>query len=474
MSRSFWSSQLVTDHILILGAGPAGISAAWRLNELGYGDWALFEQEDHPGGLSASFVDEQGFTWDIGGHVLFSHYNYFDRLMDTALGDQWVSHERESWIWTHGRFVPYPFQYNIRHLPAEAQWECVLGLQRLQKYGPPFSHPVGNLRDWLWATFGEGLARHFMFPYNLKVWAWPLELMDYRWTGDRIAVADLDRILDNILTGRDDVDWGPNQTFRFPLRGGTGAIWQALADRLPQDHLHYGRRAVAVDPRRRVVRFESGEEVAYDVLINTMPLDRLIEIAGLDELRSPSARLEHNSVSVFGFGLGGEKPPHLARKCWMYFPEDNCPFFRVTVFSNYSPNNVPDASRYWSLMAEVSHSPHRPIVEPEALLEQVIAGLKRTHLMPERPEIVSIWQSEAPYAYPIPSLGRDEALATILPALEGHGIYSRGRFGAWKYEVGNQDHSAMQGVEIVNCLLERATEITLNDPAAVNAPKSKE
>jgi protoporphyrinogen oxidase len=157
----------------------------------------------------------------------------------------------------------------------------------------------------------------------------------------------------------------------------------------------------------------------------------------------------------------------------MYFPEADCPFFRVTVFSNYSPNNVPEGTGYWSLMAEVSHSPHRPVVEPESLLEQVIASLKAVRLMPERPEIVSIWQSEAPYAYPIPTLARDEALAAILPVLESHGIYSRGRFGAWKYEVGNQDHSTMQGVEIVDRLLTGEAEVTINDPAAVNAPKSK-
>jgi len=459
--------------ILILGAGPTGIAAAWRLNELGYSDWSLFEQEDHPGGLSASFVDQHGFTWDLGGHVLFSHYDYFDRLMDTALGDQWVPHERESWIWTHGRFVPYPFQYNIRHLPAEAQWECVFGLVRLRKYGPPFSHPIGHLRDWILATFGEGLAKHFLLPYNLKVWAWPLEEMDYRWTGERIAVADLDRILDNIIAGRDDVGWGPNQTFRFPLRGGTGAIWQALASRLPQDRIHYRSRAVAIDPQRRVVRFENGDEGHYDVLINTMPLDRLVELAGLDDLRSHAARLDHNSMQVIGFGLAGEKPPALATKCWMYFPEANCPFFRVTVFSNYSPNNVPDAARYWSLMAEVSHSRHRPIIEPARLTDQVVEGLVATNLLPRQHQIVSLWQSHAPYAYPVPTLQRDEALAAILPALERLGIYSRGRFGAWKYEVGNQDHSAMQGVELVDRFLNGVPERTITDPAAVNAPRTR-
>jgi protoporphyrinogen oxidase len=462
---------LTTDRIVIIGAGPAGIGAAWRLNELGFANWSLFEQEDHPGGLSASFVDGKGFTWDTGGHVLFSHYDIFDRLMDTALGDQWVHHERESWIWSHGRFVPYPFQYNIRHLPDDAQWDCVLGLVRLRKRGVALDHPVGNLRDWLLATFGEGLCRHFMFPYNSKVWAWPLEDMDYRWTGDRIAVCDLDRILDNIVAGRDDVGWGPNQTFRFPLRGGTGAIWKALADRLPQDRIHYRSRVVAIDARRRAVRFEDGNEVTYDALISTMPLDCLVKAAGLDELQPHTARLDRNSVDMFGFGLVGEKPPELATKCWMYFPEDKCPFFRVTVFSNYSPNNVPDPERYWSLMAEVSHSRHRPIIEPEELPNRVIEALQAAGLLPNSSTIVSIVQCEAPYAYPVPTLGRDAALAAILPALERMGIYSRGRFGAWKYEVGNQDHSAMQGVEIADRLVKGTPEITIHDPSAVNTTR---
>ena len=73
-------------------------------------------------------TDERGFTWDHGGHVLFSHYEYFDRLMDDLLGKAWIDHERESWIWLMERFVPYPFQNNIRRLPRRALWECIEGL----------------------------------------------------------------------------------------------------------------------------------------------------------------------------------------------------------------------------------------------------------------------------------------------------------------------------------------------------------
>ncbi len=455
-------------NIVIIGAGPTGLGAAWRLNERGHTDWVLLESHAFPGGLSASHRDPHGFTWDIGGHVLFSHYEYFDRLMDCVLGDQWVFHERQAWIWIQDRFVPYPFQYNIRHLPGDAQWECVLGLVRLRRQGPPFAHPVRSFKDWILATFGEGIARHFLLPYNAKVWAWPLDQMDYRWTGERVAVVDLDRILENIVEARDDAAWGPNNQFRFPLHGGTGAIWHALAARLPQERIRYNTTVAAIDPQRRIVYAENGDRYEYERLISTMPLDRLVACAGLEHLRPAADKLAHNSVQVFGIGLSGSPPPSLAAKCWMYFPEPQFPFFRATVFSNYSPNNVPDPSRYWSLMAEVSHSAHRPLIAPEDLASQVIEGLRAARLIPGGATVVSRMEYSAPYAYPIPTLERDAALEVIQRDLEQLDIYSRGRFGAWKYEVGNQDHSAMQGVEIADRLLDGTPETTLDNPEKVN------
>ena len=95
------------ESIVILGAGPCGLGAAWRLQELGVDSYEIFEKNSYAGGLSASFQDGYGFTWDIGGHVHFSHYDYFDRLMQTLIPrDGWLPHERESWIWMMGRFIP--------------------------------------------------------------------------------------------------------------------------------------------------------------------------------------------------------------------------------------------------------------------------------------------------------------------------------------------------------------------------------
>ncbi len=453
-----------TGRIVIIGAGPCGIGAAWRLSELGYNNFEVYEKNDYAGGLSASFCDQIGFVWDIGGHVLFSHYNYFDGVMSSALPvDQWLAHERESWIWMRGRFIPYPLQYNIGRLPEKERMECLAGLISCNADG--FEPGKHNFLDWLRCSFGDGIARHFLIPYNYKVWAYPPEMLDAHWIGERVAVPNIDRIMKNIIADRDDCSWGPNNTFSFPLQGGTGSIWNALAERLPADKIHIGTGVERWDPERKTVYLSDGTEQRYDYLISTMPLDVLLHLQNVIPVDDERGFL-HSSSNIVGIGLKGAPPERLRTKCWMYFPEDDNPFYRVTVFSNYSPGNVPDTG-CWSLMGEVSESPQKP-VEADKLLESAVKGFLNTRLIENRSDIVSTWTFRAEYAYPTPFLGRDRLLEKYLPALQEHGVYSRGRFGAWKYEIGNMDHSLMQGVEAVEHILFGTPEITLNYPALVN------
>jgi protoporphyrinogen oxidase len=455
--------------IIIIGAGPTGLGAARRLEELGHKDWQLVEGSSQAGGLAASFVDEQGFTWDIGGHVQFSHYEYFDRAMEEFLGkDGWLHHERESWVWMRNRFIPYPFQNNIRLLPPEDLERCLMGLVDIARNN--LVKPA-NFREWILATFGQGLADVFMLPYNFKVWAFPPEMMNAVWVGERVAVTDIKRVLHNLVHAKNDVSWGPNNTFQFPVRGGTGAIWRACAKQLPPERLRFNTTIKRIDLERREVTTAKDETIKYDTLISTIPLRELIRLSGQAKFEKSAERgLLYSSSNIFGIGLKGKPPENLRTKCWMYFPENDCPFYRVTVFSNYSPNNVPDIKTNWSLMAEVSESSHKP-VDQSRLMEQVIEGLLATRLIERREDIVSTWKYRAGYGYPTPGLERDAALAEMLPFFESKSIYSRGRFGLWKYEVSNQDHSFMQGVEIVERLLNGRAEVTAQNPSLANSKK---
>jgi len=431
---------------LLIGAGPTALGAGHRLRALGEDDFLLLEAGNRVGGLSASHVDPRGFTWDIGGHVQFSHYEYFDALMVEALGeDGWLSHERESWVWIQDRFVPYPFQYNLRHLPPEVAWRCIEGL--LEQRGSVPDAPA-NFREWILANFGEGIADVFMVPYNFKVWAYPPERLSSSWVGERVATIDVTRLLRNVVLQHDEVSWGPNDLFRFPRQGGTGAIWEAVADLVGREHIRLETRAASVSAESREVRTDDGEVIGFDHLLSTVPLDRFVEM--VDEtpaaLRARAAELTHSSTNVVGIGLRGRPAPELATKCWMYFPESDCPFYRVTVFSNYSPANVPDPTRNWSLLTETSESAEKP-VDTSRIVDETIAGLLATGLIASADDVVSTWLHREEYGYPTPTVDRDAILDDVVAALDALGLHSRGRFGTWRYEVSNQDHSVIQGVE---------------------------
>jgi protoporphyrinogen oxidase len=454
--------------IVIIGAGPTGLGAAWRLAELGHDDFVVLDRAAGPGGLATSFVDDRGFTWDIGGHVQFSHYAYYDRVVDRALNGEWLTHERESWIWIRHRFVPYPFQNNLHRLDPPDCARAVEGLEQAAAERGRYPAPR-HFGEWITRTFGDGLADLFLRPYNFKVWGYPLDQMNVEWMGERVAVPDVEKIKRQVAEGRDDVSWGPNRTFRFPVTGGTGAIWSGVAAMLPPQRLRFGAGVRAIDTRRHTVALADGETLPFDALISTMPLDRCCAALqdATPELQAASARLRYSSVHVLGVGLRGRKPDTLGRKCWMYFPESNSPYYRVTVFSNYSPHNVPDGD-YWSLMAEVCESPAKPVAR-DRLMDATIAAMREDRLIPADAEIVSRWHHREEHGYPTPFLGRDGVLRALRGALEGRRIFSRGRFGAWKYEVSNQDHSFMQGVEVVNRLVSGDAEVTLDQPDLANS-----
>lgn len=448
--------------IIIIGAGPCGLGAGWRLKELGYDNFVLYEKEFHAGGLASSYVDEKGFTWDVGGHVLHSHYPYFDTVFETVMKGEYFTLQRESWVWMYDRFVPYPLQNNIHRLPKKIFEECLDGIKKITSTD---KKKLITFRDWIVAFFGKGIAKHFLLPYNRKVWAYPLEKMNWSWVGDRVANVDIRRIQKNYEENKDDVSWGPNAVFHFPKHGGTGDIWRRVASRM-SDKITYGKMVVSIDVGKKKVIFADGTTDTYDALLTSMPLDVLTTI--IKDTKFPKSTLHYSKVSIVGLGIEGHVPDALKTKCWMYFPENDAPFFRATVFSNYSKHHAPKDT--WSLMTETASSTFKPLPKG-SIIDAVIKGAKKTKLIPKDAKIVSTWLFQTDHGYPIPTLERDAYLQKIVPALEALNIFSRGRFGAWKYEVSNQDHAFMQGVEWVNSVLQDTREITIHKSTIVNTSK---
>ncbi|KAL5113679.1 hypothetical protein ACEQ8H_008432 [Pleosporales sp. CAS-2024a] len=485
--------------VLVIGAGPTGLGAAKRLHQLNGPSWLIVDSNETPGGLASTDVTPEGFLYDVGGHVIFSHYKYFDDCIDEALpsDDDWYTHQRISYVRCKGHWVPYPFQNNLSMLNKDDQAKCVDGLIDAALEARVANTKPKDFDEWILRQLGVGIADLFMRPYNYKVWALPTTKMQCQWLGERVAAPNVKGVVNNIIHNKTAGNWGPNATFRFPARDGTGGIWIAVDKTLPSEKKRYGDKGAVtkVDADGHKAILKDGTVVNYKKLVNTMAVDSLVETMGDKELIALSKGLFYSTTHVIGVGIRGERPERIGDKCWLYFPEDDCPFYRATIFSNYSPYNQPQpdvklatqqlangskpkssepqAGPYWSIMLEVSESSLKP-VDQQNLLKDSIQGLINTEMIKPDDEIVSTYHRRFEHGYPTPSLEREGVLTKLLPALQAKDILSRGRFGSWRYEVGNQDHSFMLGVEAVDHIVNGAVELTLNYPDFVNSRQNSE
>lgn len=448
----------------MIGAGPCGLGAVRELAAHGVAATVL-EAAPEAGGLGGSVVDAAGFTWDRGGHVVFSHHGEFDRLLDEVMGDDVLHHDRSSWILTDGTWVPYPFQNNLQRLPPERARDCLVGL--VEAATGRTADPSHDFERWSRATFGDAVVDQFMAPYNHKVWGVAPAELSATWIAERVSLVDWRSILGRVVTGTDDLAWGPNNRFSFPAAGGTGEIWRRAAAPFA-DRIRYGSAVVAVEPDRRVVTTADGAQILYDHLVSTMALDRLVPlVAGAPTaVAEAAASLVHQTVAVVGLGY---EAPVTDDRSWLYFADLDVPCYRATNFAKYAPANVPgaDTARYSSWMCEVGWWAGGP-VEGEALVEAVDAALRRTGLVAPDAPVASRHLEVLDHAYPVPTPGRDAALRTVLPWLDERAILSRGRFGTWRYEVGNMDHAVKMGIDAARRILGGAPEELV--PADLVAP----
>ncbi|MDX2757328.1 protoporphyrinogen/coproporphyrinogen oxidase [Streptomyces europaeiscabiei] len=449
--------------VVILGAGPCGLACAHELQRLGHRDWVLLEAAPTVGGLGSSVVDEAGFTWDLGGHVVFSKMKSFDKLLAELFEPaELLRHERSSFVRHSGNWVPYPFQQHLHHLPRARAQRCLDDLTAAQARGPA---PGGtDFASWLEATYGPALVEEFFAPYNRKIWATGLSEMSASWIAERVAPADIGVLRRALKTGFTGTQaWGPNAQFAFPASGGTGAIWRRLAARLDGD-VRTGQRVVHVDEAAKTLLTADGTVLTYGHLVATGALDGLVAMtAGAPaDVRHAASILRHTTVVMAGLGY---RSPTADRRSWLYFPGGETPFYRATNFSRYAPANVPgsDTGRYSAWMTETS-LPAGALLDQAGLVEKCDRALRHCGLVPERAERVSGHVELIPYAYPVPTTGRDEALALIQPWLERHSIYSRGRFGTWRYEIGNMDHAVTMGQDIARRLTRGTAERIYTPP----------
>lgn len=146
--------------------------------------------------------------------------------------------------------------------------------------------------------------------------------MQCAWLGERVAAPNVKAVTTNVILNRTAGNWGPNATFRFPARGGTGGIWIAVADTLPKEKTRFGEKGTVtkVNANNKTVTLADGTTVGYDKLVSTMAIDSLVEQLGDKELIDYSKDLFYSSTHVVGVGIRGERPERIGDKCWVREP----------------------------------------------------------------------------------------------------------------------------------------------------------
>ncbi len=450
--------------IVIVGAGPTGLGAAWRLHQdQPSAPFVLVEEASAAGGTAGSWTTPEGFTFDYGGHVLFPHaeYDRFLALLEEVIPD-WHDSVPVRGIWIGGKSIPTPVQRNIHRLPFTQMLHCLWGLYQARMRSPR-AIEADALSHHLKRQFGSALSTSIMEPLNRKMWATEPENMGTSWTGHRsgtkernVADVQIRQVIRNWVTRRDLPSWTPDTRVRYPARGGSGRIWSEVASLLPSELKRFGVRVIGVNPQLRELYLNDGSTLPYKQLVSSIPLDTLLRLmVDQPELRKKAEGFRAARVQIFGFGVRGAMPDQLRHHHAVSIPSPHVPFWRLNIPSNFSPGNAPQGT--WSILCECSLSPES---SHRYTFDDIESSLRSEGFIPPESVIVSRSQRSFLHGYPVPFAGRDELLTEVQCKLEKMDIYSRGRFGGWRYEVSNQDHAFMQGVEVIDRLLLGTPEYT--------------
>ncbi len=448
---------------LIVGAGPTGLSAAYHYGE----DALVLEREAKVGGWCRS-IEDTGFTFDHAGHIMFSDDPYVQDLYRLLLGDNVHWQEREAWIYSKGVYTRYPFQGALHGLPQQVLRECLVGAIEarfgalshgdwterapgvedccadatgLSSTEAVDSHGAAprNFEEFIYRTWGAGVARHFAIPYNEKLWTIPLTEMETSWLGGRVPLPDLEEMIEGALQPVPK-PMGPNARFGYPLRGGFQSLMNGFLPLL-RGELVLQANVERVSPLLRAVTLADGRRFHYDTLISTMPLPLLIAAMGDEapaEIRRMASELRHVSIRCVNLGVAR---PHLSDRHWIYYPEDTV-FHRVFLQGNASPHCNPPGG--FGLTCEISYSKTKPLPSVgAALVERCVQDCIRVGLLDASDALLTSNQVDMPYAYVVYDHGRAERVAKIRQWLANFDIILAGRYSEWEYY--NSDHAFIAG-----------------------------
>ncbi len=423
---------------IIIGAGLTGLVAAEQLNRAGCSA-TVFEAEAQCGGACRS-IEKDLFTFDYTGHLLHINHEETEKyLQNLNLWDKLEVHERRAGIDVGGLITPYPIQINTHGLSNEVRRDCVLGF--VQAWAARDEQTPANFYQWVLSRFGEGFARHFFFPYNSKLYRAKPEELSLDWVGRYVPKPALEDVIDGAF-GLYTSPIGYNATFRYPKHGGIRMLADGIANHV--DDLRLGQRIVALNLEERWLKNASGERYEYEnaVFTGSLPLlSKMVLGSKGAALRETTSQLRWVQVVNLALGVEGDapRPEH-----WLYFPDEDIPFYRVGFPSNQGSLAPPG---HHTISIEVSLDPGCHNFEEILSRSENILAAKGL-LDSKRIRVRQIIKIDP--AYVVFDHQRRQAVASLRREFRRHGVLLAGRWAEWKYSA--MEDAILDGKRIARTL----------------------
>jgi protoporphyrinogen oxidase len=438
----------------VIGAGPAGLTAAYLLGQRG-AHVTVLEAQDQVGGISQT-ARYRGFRFDIGGHRFFTKIEPVQQVWDEILGDEFLTVPRLSRIYYDGKFFDYPFKAG-NALRGLGPWRAVLIVLSYLKAHLRPSPVEENFEQWVSNRFGRRLYETFFKTYTEKVWGIPCTEIQAEWAAQRIQGLSLARALLTAasLNKRSDTIKTLIDEFRYP-RLGPGQMWEMCRDRIEERGgrvlmRHKADRILVDGDRVTAVRARTsmGERwFEADHVISSMPLRSLVRT--LEPEPDPETRAAAEGLRYRDFLLVAliVDAPHLFPDNWIYIHSPEVKVGRIQNFKNWSQALVPDPEKSCVGMEYFCF-------EGDGLWESADADLVRLatdelgRLGLADPDLVADGTVvRMPKAYPIYDSAYRDCVAGIRSHIDPIGnLHTVGRNGMHKYN--NQDHSMLTAMMTV-------------------------
>lgn len=437
--------------IYILGAGPAGLAAAYTLNKLGQ-PVVIVERDSNVGGLAKSF-ESDGFLLDFGPHRFYTKLTPVLKLWDEVLGEEQVTVNRLTRIYYGKKYFSYPLKARQVLIALGFKESVRILLSYLRSRLFPNKNPQ-NFAEWTIAKFGQRLFEIFFAGYTEKLWGIPCEEISADWAAQRIKGLSLSKAIRNAILGNDGKVKNMIDRFQYP-KYGSGQLYEKIAETLQtnnqklllntevtQIHHHQGQVTQLTLKNRQT---GASETVNCGGVISSIPITALLQ-----QLKNPPSDriLNHakslkfrNTILVYLIVESGQLFPDN----WLYINDPTVEVGRVTNFANWSPHMLPN-SHQTPLCCEYWCNFDEPLWQQDEaqLLEKAERELRKIKLL-DNQKVSGGFVVRLPRTYPIYAGNYKTALAEIQDYLQTFdNLQLVGRYGSFKYN--NQDHSLLMGI----------------------------